>query len=144
MKLRFCPPIGVSLACAALLLSPPAARPAEAPSHSKTPGVYISGVSKEVPSMSVSLGNDGSATISQDAGSGAETFFGHWTESAGEITVKFDAVDGKAPEPAMVFRLDHDKLQPVTWDHAVWGKLTPPVMKKGYKVKDSYWLTTVP
>jgi hypothetical protein len=44
----------------------------------------------------------------------------------------------------MVFQPAHDGLQAVTWNHATWGKVDPPSMKKGFKVKQLYWLTTGP
>ena len=58
--------------------------------------------------------------------------------------VTFDAVEGKPVEPPMVFQPAHDGLQAVTWNHASWGKVDPPPMKKGFKVKQLYWLTTGP
>ncbi len=55
------------------------------------------------PAFSVSLGPDGTATVTQDPGKGAVTTFGHWTDAGSQITVKFDAVDGKPTDPPMVF-----------------------------------------
>jgi hypothetical protein len=44
----------------------------------------------------------------------------------------------------MAFQPGHDGLQAVTWNRATWGKENPPPMKKGFKVKQTYWLTTNP
>ena len=46
--------------------------------------------------------------------------------------------------PPMVFQPAHDGLQAVTWNRSSWGKVAPPPMKKGFKVKQLYWLTTGP
>jgi hypothetical protein len=90
-----------------------------------------------VPSFSVSLGKDGSATVTQDPGKGAVTTFGHWTESGSQITVNFDAVGDQPADAPMVFQPAHDGLQAVTYNHSLWGKTTPPAMKK----EDSNWHT---
>ncbi len=94
--------------------------------------------------MNVSLGRDGSATVTEDPGNGERTLFGHWVDASGQVTVTFDAMEGKPAEPPMVFEAAHDGLQAVTWNHASWGKVAPPPMKKGYKVKELYWFTTNP
>ena len=82
------------------------------------------------PAFSVSLGADGTATVTQDPGKGAITTFGHWTDTGSQVTVKFDAVEGKPTDPPMVFSPSHDGLQAVTWNHAIWGAVTPPALKK--------------
>jgi len=87
------------------------------------------------PAFSVSLGADGTATVTQDPGKGAVTTFGHWTDTGSQVTVKFDAVEGKPTDPPMVFSPSHDGLQVVTWNHAIWGQVTPPVLKK----EESNW-----
>ena len=110
--------------------------------QSRFSGVYLSHT--RGPSMNVSLGPDGSATVTEDAGNGARTLFGHWVDSSGQVTVTFDAMQGAQAEPAMVFQPAHDGLQAVTWNHASWGKVAPPPMKKGSKVKELYWFTTNP
>jgi hypothetical protein len=110
--------------------------------QSRFSGVYLSHM--QGPFMNVSLGRDGSATVTEDPGNGARTLFGHWVDSSGQVTVTFDAMQGGAAEPAMVFQPAHDGLQAVTWNHASWGKVAPPPMKKGFKVKELYWFTTNP
>jgi hypothetical protein len=87
------------------------------------------------PAFSVDLGKDGTATVTQDMGKGAITSFGHWSDSGSQITVKFDAVEGKPADPPMVFQPSHDGLQAVTWNHQLWGKTTPPPLKK----EESNW-----
>jgi hypothetical protein len=83
----------------------------------------------------VSLGPDGTATVTQDLGKGAITTFGHWTDAGSQITIKFDAVGDKPTDPPMVFQPSHDGLQAVTWNHSLWGKTTPPPLKK----EESNW-----
>jgi hypothetical protein len=110
--------------------------------HSKFVGVYLSHAAG--PSMNLSLGADGSATVTEDSGNGAITLFGHWKDNGGQVAVTFDASDGGQVEAPMAFQPAHDGLQAVTWNHASWGKVTPPPMKKGSKVKQLYWLTEGP
>ena len=111
--------------------------------HSNFKGVYLSGY--KGPTMSLSLGADGSATVTEDPGSGARTLFGHWTDSLAAPLPSPSMPSRAGPaEPAMVFRPGRDGLQAVTWNHASWGKVDPPPMKKGYKVKQLYWSGTVP
>jgi hypothetical protein len=108
--------------------------------HSRFAGVYLSRLSP--PLMNLSLGKDGTATVTEDPGSGAKTLFGHWVDSGSQVTVTFDAGEGTPVEPPMIFQPGHDGLQAVTWNHTSWGKVDPPPMKKGFKVKQLYWLTT--
>ena len=53
------------------------------------------------PAFSVSLGPDGTATVTQDMGKGAVTTFGHWTDAGSQITIKFDEVEGKPTDAPM-------------------------------------------
>ena len=111
-------------------------------SESKYAGIYSSEAPDVTdpalpagPAFSVSLGKDGTATVTQDTGKGATTSFGHWSDAGSQITVKFDAVEGKPTDPPMVFQPSHDGLQAVTWNHQFWGKTTPPPLKK----EESNW-----
>jgi hypothetical protein len=77
---------------------------------SKYAGIYSSEAPDTVdatgpagPAFSVSLGADGTATVTQDPGKGAITTFGHWADAGSQITVKFDEVEGKPTDPPMVF-----------------------------------------
>jgi hypothetical protein len=136
-----------SIYLALTLVLPLAALADSSTVHSRFAGVYLSRMhsgAQVAPSISLSLGRDGTATVTEDAGLGASTLFGHWVASGSQVTVTFDAPDGQTAEPAMVFQPAHDGLQAVTWNHASWGKVEPPPMKKGYKVKQLYWLTTGP
>ena len=130
------------LACLLLWALPHSALADNTTAHSKFTGVYLS--HEAGPSMNLSLGADGSATVTEDAGNGAATLFGHWVDTGGQVAVTFDALDGKPAEAPMVFQPAHDGLQAVTWNHASWGKVTPPPMKKGSKVKQLYWFTEGP
>lgn len=86
--------------------------------------------------MNLSLGADGTATVTEDPGNGTTTLFGHWVDSGSQVKVTFDAVEGKPAEPPMVFQPGHDGLQAVSWNHAIWGKTNPPPMKNRSKVKE--------
>ena len=131
-----------------LLLSPVAALAGSTTTHSRFAGVYISRPrdgAKTGPFMNLSLGRDGTATVTEDPGDGTRTLFGHWIDTGSQVTVTFDAEEGKPTEPAMAFQPGHDGLQAVTWNRVTWGKENPPPMKKGgAKVKDLYWFTTNP
>ncbi len=114
--------------------SPAVAAPVASKAASKWAGTYESDPPKAgTPggSMTLSLGADGSATVSQDFGKGESTSFGHWSDSGNGVIVTFDAAAGETTPPPMTFSSGHDGLQAVNWDHAAWGKLTPPLMKKG-------------
>ena len=111
-------------------VSPVAAVLASAGMHSKFVGTYIA------PAMELSLGSDGTATVTEDPGNHTTTLFGHWIESGSTVKVTFDAVAGQPAEPAMVFKPAHDGLQALTWNHATWGNATPPTMKAKARVKE--------
>src|ERR1700722_9605713 len=130
-----------SLACV-ILWSSPAGLADNTTAHSRFAGVYLSHFA--LPSMNLSLGRDGTATVTEDPGTGATTLFGHWVESGSQVTGTVDAGEGAPLESRMVFAPAHDGWQAVTWNHAAWGKADPPPMKKGFKVKQLYWLTTGP
>jgi hypothetical protein len=106
--------------------------------HAKFAGTYASrseGDAKPGPSMDVSLGLDGTATVTEDAGTGTITHFGHWVETDNQVKVSFDPVEGKPAEPPMTLQSEHDGLRAITWNHATWGKTTPPVVKNRTRVK---------
>jgi hypothetical protein len=130
-----------------LLISPLAAFSSNTNSHGKFAGVYMSrghDGGRDGSFMNLSLGSDGSATVTEDPGTGTTTtLFGHWADNGNQVTVSFDAQDRS--EPMMAFAPGHDGMQAVTWNHALWGKENPPPMRKGgAKVKNTYWLTQNP
>jgi hypothetical protein len=132
-----------------LLLLPMTAFSSSTNVHSKFVGVYVSQTpdsGREGSFMNLSLGPDGSATVTEDPGTGTTvTLFGHWVDSSSQVTVTFDAQQGEPTEPAMAFEAGHDGLRAVSWNRATWGKVNPPPMRKGgAKVKDLYWFTTNP
>src|SRR5580693_3185032 len=97
--------------CAGLLLSPMPALCGNTNVHSRFVGVYQSRLSAGPmagPSMNLSLGPDGSATVTEDAGNGTRTLFGHWVDSGSQVLVTFDASQGRSTEPPMVFQPSHD------------------------------------
>jgi hypothetical protein len=85
--------------------------------------------------MDVSLGLDGTATVTEDPGNRTITHFGHWVETGNRVRVNFDAVAGAPAEPPMIFQPDHDGLRAITWNRGTWGKTTPPVVKNRSRVK---------
>jgi hypothetical protein len=133
----------VLLAGAMLSLSPLGALAAETHIHASFAGVYVTRAPKTAPTMSVSLGEDGSATVTQDPGQGSTTLFGRWQDDGRQIKVTFNAAEGEPLPAPMVFEPVHGKLQAVSWDHEAWGTAHPPAMTKGYKVKYLFWTTTM-
>jgi hypothetical protein len=131
------------LASAVLALSPLAALADSPTIHPSFAGVYVARVAKTAPSMTVSLGPDGTATVTGDLGNGSITSFGYWEDNGSQIKVTFNAAAGTPPPPPMIFQSNHNKLQAVTWDHEEWGNAKPPTMTKGYKVKYLFWTTTM-
>ena len=128
----FCGLLLVALLPAAGLLN------ATPTTHAKFAGTYASRSADDAkpgPSMDVSLGLDGTATVTEDAGNGTVTHFGHWVETDNQVKVSFDAVEGKPAEPAMTLQSEHDGLRAITWNHATWGKTQPPVVKNRTRVK---------
>lgn len=131
------------LVASATLLAPLAALAGNVNTHPGFAGVYVARVAKTAPSMSVSLGEDGTATVTGDPGTGSITSFGSWVSEGNQIKVTFNADAGAPAATAMVFQSVHNKLQAVTWDHEAWGNVQPPVMTKGYKVKYLFWAATM-
>jgi hypothetical protein len=135
--------VRILAAGAMLVLSPLASFAGNTSVNKSLVGAYFAHVAKTAPSMTVSLGEDGTATVTGDPGTGSTTSFGHWTSLGNQVKVTFDA---EADQPAltpMVFEAGHNQLKAVTWDHSDWGKATPPVMAKGYKVKYLFWSTSM-
>ena len=114
------------LACAIVWPSTQAALADNTTAHSRFAGVYLSHYVG--PSMNLSLGRDGTATVTEDPGNGATTLFGHWVDSGSQVTVTFDAVEGKPVEPPMVFA-----ARP-RW--AAGGYLEPCLMGQGGSATD--------
>ena len=85
--------------------------------------------------MDVSLGLDGTATVTEDAGNGIVTHFGHWVETDSQVKVSFDPVEGSPAEPPMTLQAEHDGLRAISWNPATWGKTIPPVVKSRSRVK---------
>ena len=106
--------------------------------HARFAGTYASRSKNDAtsgPSMNVSLGLDGTATVTEDAGNGIITHFGHWVETDSQVKVSFDPVEGRPAEPPMTLQAEHDGLRAISWNHATWGKTTPPVVKSRSRVK---------
>jgi hypothetical protein len=106
--------------------------------HSKFAGTYTSRAkddTKPGPTLDLSLGLDGTATVTEDPGNGAVTHFGHWEETGGQVKVSFDPVQGRPAEPPMTLQSEHAGLRAIAWNHTIWGNATPPVLKARNRVK---------
>jgi hypothetical protein len=81
--------------------------------------------------MTLSLGDDGTATLTQSPDAVNEiTSFGRWVRQGDIIRLNFESV-GKQPAPSpMTFRLEHKTLSPITWNHNLWRTAPPPAMKR--------------
>jgi uncharacterized protein (DUF58 family) len=133
----------VLLAGVMVSISPVVALAADTHIHAAFAGIYVTRAPKTAPTMSVSLGVDGTATVTQDPGNGSSTFFGSWQDDGHQIKVTFNAAEGEQPVAPMVFESVHNKLEAVSWNHEIWGNIHPPTMTKGYKVKYLFWTTTM-
>src|ERR1700685_4225579 len=91
--------VRVLLGSATLLSSPLAVLAATTDIHPGFAGIYVARVDKKAPSMSVSLGVDGTATVTEDPGTGSITSFGHWANEGGQIKVTFNADEGAPVAP---------------------------------------------
>jgi hypothetical protein len=128
---------------AAAILSPLAVLADNTHNHASFAGIYITRAPKMAPSMSVSLGEDGSATVTEDPGQGSMTLFGHWQDDGRQIKITFNAQEGEQAEAPMIFAADHNKLQPVSWNHDAWGSVKPPTMVKGSNARYLFWTATM-
>jgi hypothetical protein len=81
--------------------------------------------------MTLSLGDDGTATLTQSPDAANEvTSFGRWIRQGDMITLTLDPVGTQATPPPMTFRLAHKTLTPVSWNHNLWRTAPPPAMKR--------------
>ena len=81
--------------------------------------------------MTLSLGDDGTATLTQSPDAVNEiTSFGRWVRQGDMITLTLDPVGKQPAPPPMTFRLAHKTLTPVSWNHNLWRTVPPPVMKR--------------
>jgi hypothetical protein len=118
------------LSLAILVVLPMVAMGKEDPS--KYSGTYKSETrSISYLTMTLSLGDDGTATLTQSPDAVNEiTSFGRWIRQGDIIRLNFESV-GKQPAPApMSFRLEHKTLTPIMWNHNLWRTDPPPAMKR--------------
>ena len=81
--------------------------------------------------MTLSLGDDGTATLTQSPDAVNEiTSFGRWARQGDTIMLTLDPVGKQAPPPPMTFHLEHKTLTPVQWNHNLWRTAPPPAMKR--------------
>jgi hypothetical protein len=81
--------------------------------------------------MTLSLGGDGTATLTQSPDAVNEiTSFGRWVRQGDMIMLNLDPVGKQASPPPMSFRLDRKTLTPVSWNHNLWRTSPPPAMKR--------------
>src|ERR1700761_922915 len=93
-----------ALLCAGWFFSSPAGLCDDKPGHSKFTGGYESEArgKRDMSSMNLSLGADGTATLAQTSKDGdTNVLFGHWTDTGGQVSVKFDPGDGTPPASPM-------------------------------------------
>jgi hypothetical protein len=81
--------------------------------------------------ITLSLGKDGSATLTESPDAVSETTrFAHWTYADGQITLRFDPLpNGTTPTPE-IYGVNHHELTPVVWDHQLWKNLPPPKLER--------------
>ena len=81
--------------------------------------------------MTLSLGDDGTATLTQSPDAANEiTSFGRWVRQGDMIMLTLDPVGKQAAAPPMTFRLAGKTLTPVSWNHNLWPTAPPPAMKR--------------
>jgi hypothetical protein len=81
--------------------------------------------------LTLSLGDDGTATLTQSPDAVSEiTSFGHWTHQGDMIELDFDPLDRQPAPPPMTFRRQHRTLIPVVWNHSLWRTIPPPSIKR--------------
>ncbi len=91
--------------------------------------------------LELSLGDDGTATVTQSPDAVSETTsFAHWSVSGNQLTLTFDAPSAQASEakpdaategPApLSFAIGHGELTPLTWDHRLWKGQGPPTLHR--------------
>jgi hypothetical protein len=81
--------------------------------------------------MTLSLGDDGTATLTQSPDAVNEiTSFGRWTHQGDVIKLNFDPVDRQPTPSPMTFQWQHKTLTAVVWNHSLWRSVVPPTMKR--------------
>jgi hypothetical protein len=81
--------------------------------------------------MTLSLGDDGTATLTQSPDAANEiTSFGRWVRQGDMILLTLDPAGKQSAPPPMTFRLAHKTLTPVLWNHSLWRTAPPPAMKR--------------
>ena len=81
--------------------------------------------------ITLSLGADGSATLTQSPdGTSEVTNFAHWTHEGDVIKLQFDPVEKQATPAAMSFHISHKTLTPIVYSHDLWRTLPPPPLQR--------------
>jgi hypothetical protein len=81
--------------------------------------------------MTLSLGDDGTATLTQSPDAVNEiTSFGRWIRQGDIVRLNFESVGGQPAPAPMSFRLEHKTLTPIMWNHNLWRTGPPPAMKR--------------
>ena len=81
--------------------------------------------------IALSLGKDGTATLTQSPDGATEiTSFAHWSHEGELIKLQFDPVDKQATPPPASFRVSHSTLTPVLYNHDLWRSLPPPPLHR--------------
>ena len=81
--------------------------------------------------MTLSLGGDGTATLTQSPDAANEiTSFGRWVRQGDMITLTLDPVGKQATPPPVTFRLAGKTRTPVSWNHNLGPTAPPPAMTR--------------
>ncbi len=92
--------------------------------------------------IELSLGPDGTATVTQSPDAVSETTgFAHWNVSGDQLMLVFDvaaAANPAVPEPnqtsqptpPLTFAISHGELTPIAWDHSLWKAQGPPKLHR--------------
>ncbi len=81
--------------------------------------------------ITLSLGKDGSATLTQSPeGTDEITSFAHWTHEGDTIKLTFDPLKDQPTPSPMTFRLEKKNLVPVLYNHDLWRTLPPPALHR--------------
>jgi hypothetical protein len=86
--------------------------------------------------FTLTLATDGSATLTTlYIGKHDAAQHGHWTESARQVVLTFDAEGSNRPPRPITFRYHGHELSPIHWDASEWGRAGPPVLRRSRSVQ---------
>ena len=81
--------------------------------------------------ITLSLGKDGTATLTQSPDAASEiTSFAHWTHDGDLIKLTFDPLQSQPTPAPVTFRMSGKNLVPVTYNHDLWRTMPPPPLHR--------------